>query len=729
MSNVIDKFKNLFIKPADQYTRKVDMIAEYIKQSAEFLHLSAGISVADAEEFVRSTLKTGGKFEFKDPKVEFLMRNEVGDREHRVSTLKKYLDVSLKHGEIIAPTFTTYMSTKRMESILAKLVKTNLHLRKLAKHAQFAARAAKNMFMFAFKKVEQTGRKLSNNALSGAHVSASTPLVNKTAHSSLTSTCRTTSGYGNANNEKFLSGNRHYFDRDVVINNITSIITHVDFEAIDAVIKRHKLHIPTAGEVMDCILYSTQLYWWDRRWRQQIEEYVAKLNDLQRAAFVYVGDAYHLLHHNPDFMRGFLDKLGTKVEGACDDPLGIIEKTPDPYLFLAHQVCRHESLDIKPRDYDKIKGTPALNTIALTCDNVATVVHEHRDLIEAFWQTDNLPASVAHFPDSIRRTALMSDTDSTIFTVQDWLLWYSEGEHFFNDKNHAGYAAIVFLTGATIEHILATMSANIGVDPQYTFSIAMKSEFLFPVFVPTDMGKHYYANKSCQEGQMFSELEMEIKGVQLKNANSPPEVIEAAEKMMEDILVEAMSGRKISIEHWLDYVADQEIKIMNSIRNGERKYFRRGSIKDAESYSGPQEESPFAHHYLWQEVFAPKYGFVVEPPYGTLKINVTTSNPSMTKQWLEQMKDKEMAERIKAHLVSKGKNSISTFYLPTEILTSTGLPEEIRDIVDYEKIVVDICGVYYTLLKTLGYYSLGQKRVRRLVSSEGWGSHRHQKAA
>jgi hypothetical protein len=57
--------------------------------------------------------------------------------------------------------------------------------------------------------------------------------------------------------------------------------------------------------------------------------------------------------------------------------------------------------------------------------------------------------------------------------------------------------------------------------------------------------------------------------------------------------------------------------------------------------------------------------------------------------------------------------------MPREILTSRGIPKEIMDIVDFEKIKVDICKMFYIILETLGYYGLGDK-MKRLASNEGF---------
>ena len=722
-----DKYGNVFAREAHEYKREIDPLKQYVEQAAFMLHKQYGDPIEKCRQFVITNLKPGGAFEFKDPKTVFYHRpvDGNGDRTKKYTTLSTYIRQTLDSKELMAPTFTTYCPPSVRESVLSRYIQGNIKLRAAAKHAMFAAAAAKNRFMQVFKKIEQTYRKLGNNALSGAHVSASTPLVNKTAHSTLTSTCRSTSAYGNANNEKFLSGNRHYFNVDIVINNIVSIVTHFDKDKFTAVMDKYALAYPTTEQTMLCIMRSTSLYWWNSKWEKQIEALVEKLTPLEKAAFVYIGDLWHLMQLNQEFMREFLGNLSRKVTGDCEDPIGLLKKMPDIYINCTHQICSDESRQVEPGKYEKITNRDHLNTIALTAENIASQLWEHRDLIEAFWMTSNLPASVAHFPSSIRRSALTSDTDSTIFTVQDWVKWFSGGSIAMTPQARGIYASTVMLASATITHVLATMSANFGIGADLIFKIAMKSEYSFDVFIPTQLGKHYFACISCQEGLVHDELDWEVKGAQLKSAQAPRPVIKAAEAMMQGIIKSVLEKGSVSLYEWLDYVADQELKILNTIKAGGMEYFRSTSIKDAKSYAGAKEDSPFANHFVWQEVFAPKYGEMPEPPYGTMKINTTIDTSAKMAKWLAEMPDHEFAKRMIAYMQKSGKKYFPTFQIPAEILVTQGIPIEVLSVIDVEKIVVDICGVFYILLETLGYYALGDK-TKRLVSNEGWGSHRHQ---
>lgn len=140
-------------------------------------------------------------------------------------------------------------------------------------------------------------------------------------------------------------------------------------------------------------------------------------------------------------------------------------------------------------------------------------------MIKVLLVSDVMPSSVANLPNVIRRNAITSDTDSTIFTAQDWLRWYSGKISFEEQTVNIGHA-VAFLTSASITHILAKMSANMGVAKDQLHQYQMKSEYYFPVFALTSRAKTYFAHVGAQEGQVFVEPDLEVKGSVLKGSAS-----------------------------------------------------------------------------------------------------------------------------------------------------------------------------------------------------------------
>ena len=709
---------NPFVLDKKDYKRDINIVKHYVEQQAAYLSVSTGKDINTCLAFVKNSLRKGGKFEFNDPKIKYLERNENGDREEKEGGTWAYITESVKNREIIAPTLTTYMHPEEKPSLLSSFLEENVALRNKAKKAMFEAEVNADMDTYDMKKTEQKNNKLSNNSVSGMHGSPANPIYNETGHSTLTSNCRSTSGYGNANNEKFLSGNRHYYNHHVVLNNIASTITNCDLRAIDDVIAKYGLKYPTVEDTISCVRYSTNLYWWEKHFFKKIEDIVSKLTPAQRAAFVYIGDFYHLKKYNDAFVREFLTTLIQKVKGRFpQDPVKFIKSSDEIYVNMAHQICADEVKGYGKKYHEL--SEEAVHTVALTVKNIEDIFNQHADLVKAFWVTTNMPASVAYFPTSIRRAALTSDTDSTIFTVQDWILWY-RGYYTMDGGAISLIGAMTALASLTIIHVLALMSANFGIVEKHIHRIEMKNEYRFDVFVPTQLGKHYYANMGCQEGNVFEKHKMEIKGVYLKNSNLPGSINKRAQEMMKRITDEVMTISEsnpypIEVKNYIAEVADIERMIIASIKKGETEFLKSSSIKDASSYSKEENDSPYKHHLFWNEVFGQKYGVVPAPPYPTIKVSSVIENPTDLKNWLNSIQDPAIRSNIENWIKRTGKSSFGTFNLPTQTLKNSGIPLEIVSIINYKKIIIDLCSIFYLILETLGVY-LYDDKVARLAS-------------
>lgn len=703
--------QNPFVLNKEDYKRDIDFRKHYVNDVSLFLSKMTGDPVEKTRQFVLSNLAPGGLFEFKDPSIVYFDRGENGDRVEKQGTLLNYIRESVQNEEIIAPTFTTYLPVKQKQSILVEFVDENVAIRSRAKKAMFAAKMAGDTNMENFKNSEQSNAKISNNSISGAHVSTSTPLYNKTGHSTLTSNCRCTSGYGNANNEKMLSGNRHYHHPSIVLNNIVSIVNLTDMNKLKNVMDEYNMHYPTVEEAMDAVLFSTRLYWRSSKNESLIKELLSKLEPIERAAFVYVGDLYHIAKFNDALVRNFIDRLSKPCYDVnCENPSKVLKDNREEFIPLASQLIPDvmKGIDHKKLKPEVQQDKEKLSMLASTVVSIRDTVEDYRTFIECFFVTQNVPASLAFFPTSIRRAALTSDTDSTIFTVQDWVKWKT-GRMVVDAETNRVAATMIFLAAEAITHILARMSAHIGIETKRIHQVAMKNEFKFDVFVPTQVGKHYYAYIGCQEGNLFIDYEMEIKGVHLKSSNVPASVMKKAELMMKNIMDAAAAGQTISVKEKLEEVAQIENDILKDAIAGGSDYYRSLQVKSANSYTGELMQTNYQHHVFWQEVFAANYGEVPEPPYMMYKVPVSLPNPKAINAWLDTIENADLQSRARDYIKRNQKTAINTMYLPQQRIQATGIPKEIINILDMRRTILDCTTVFYIILETLGYYCLDKK--------------------
>lgn len=729
------ELNNPFVLKPQDYKRDIDVLRHYIDQAAVYLAKMTGKSYADSFNYVKKNLGPNGRFPFKDPKITYTERNEHGDRELKEGTLSQYLHMTIKEGDIIAPTMTCYFHPKKKKSLFAVYIGEGKKRRNKAKKEMFTAEMAQGAALkakdlavameqgriYSFKKVEQVYAKQRNNSLSGGHNSTSTTLWNKTAHSTLTSTCRATSGYGNANNEKFLAGNRHYWSPAIATNNITSIIRHTDYKQLQAVIDKYHLYLPSAADVIDVIDYSAKHYW-GTNWRNtqthsRLFEYAEKLSPIERAAFVYTGDFYHIRQYNDAVVRTMVMQLSARIDVPHPDPVAMFKRCFEDQRNLAIVICSHVTKGIDP---DKLHEHPhAYAVTASTIENIVNTVNEYGDLLKTFFVTENMPASMAYFPESIRHTALMSDTDSTIFTAQEWVEW-GFGKVGFSDEENNLSSTMIYMASATITHVLARMSANFGIDESMIHNIAMKNEYKFDVFVPTNEAKHYFAVISAQEGKVYDKLKEEIKGVHLKNSNVNKGIMKIAKETMIETMENIMKGELIDLKAYLKKFADIERSIAASIAAGSHDFFRFGRVNQLDSYKRKEGEddvaflarTPFRFYSLWQDVFAPDYGDTPAPPYTCLKLSTSVDTMGKTKDWLASLENQALADRMRDWMKRHNKTYLGMVMLPEGIIQSRGIPKELLQVVDARNMILESTAVFYKIAETFGLYMLNDKRTK-----------------
>lgn len=714
-----------FVKPVETYGRKYQLIPTYIRDSATYLHLQTGRPFEECLRFVQTSVGPGGPLQISVPDALVLIKDQNGDRQKVVLPFTDYLDSVREKRQILSPTLAAYTHPDEKESLLAKYISGNLAARKKAKKEMFVAEMRGDKTLQAIKEAEQTTLKIKNNSLSGAHSSPYTILWNKSSHSTLTSTCRTATSYGNANNEKFLYGNRHYWAPEIVKANIISIINHSDYALIEKVMTQFNLKHPTVEETMSCIHRGTVHYWRYEDQMESIRSLVTALSPIQRSAFMFTGDFYHLALCNPEFVREMLTRLSTKptvaLEGEEADTW--VKKMDDNLLAYVSMLCSKELSGGTMGDADgkgtalKIVRPHDYGIIAATAKNIIDNLDRYREFISAFWVTDNLPSSVYFLPNIMRRGAITSDTDSTIFTVKYWTEWYV-GKLDFTEKSLAVGATMVYLASQLIRHILATVSGNIGAAKKDITRLSMKNEYYFPVFTLTSRAKHYFAYISAREGNVYKKLETEIKGVALRNSNVPPAITKKAHDLIRALMDTVMKERKISLTAVLRYVAEIEEGIRVEVESGGYRLLAKTSIKGAASYKDPTV-SNYVHYGMWEKVFAPKYGNAPEPPYTAIKVSLSTKSPSKVKDWIAGIEDRALADRLTEWMVENGRKDLSTLLLPEPVLAMTGIPKELIPAIDIRNLIFQTMEGYYLILEAIGFFQRNDN-ITRLVSDERW---------
>jgi len=700
------------LKP-EEYKRNLDFKGSYLKLISVYLSRMMSWPMDKAVAFVARNTQPDGRFPFKDPQVNYLQRQKNGDRVKQSGRLSEYVDLVSQRQFLMAPTMTVYLNPTQRKSHNAVYIQANKALRKKYKTAMFDAKMEGNEELESYYDGLQGNCKIKNNSMSGTHASPSTPLYLKSGHSTLTSTCRISTSYANAGNEWLISGNRHFHKPAIVLISLLNAVEFTDFEALQLAMVTYGIHYPSPKDVEECIKRSSDLYWYSMTVWDEILKFVSVMTPLERAAFVYLGDMFHLAKHNPNLVTDFFRSLHQPAMMPVDNPDEWLGKCDGDQKTLVSLICS-DIMDGRTIKKVKSEDPHGYGRLGATAKNIIGALDHYKVLIQGILRPSILPTSIAVMPMMVRRAVVTSDTDSTIFTNQYWADWFTNGNLFCPAAYQIGYV-MTYIASQMVKHKLAIMSANIGAIPEHIHSISMKNEYYFPVYSLTPVAKHYFAYRSAQEGNVFKHLETEIKGVHLRDSSAPAHVTKQLKGYIEYIMTSVMQKRYLTVDEILDPVATLELSIINDIMSGGFGYMKSARINDAASYIDGENAPPYQHYKMWERVFASKYGTPDKPPYPAVRVNVDLDGPVKINAWLAKIEDRAMAQRIKDWLDETGKTSLSSLLLPRAILEVKGIPAEIVPAIDVRKLVMAVVSPFYLVLEAVGLY-MQNDNITRLVS-------------
>lgn len=701
--------ETVFLRDPTSYRRNVDPRKHYKEQMEFAIMRQFTVDRETAKAVLQSIIDEHQGV--TDPTVVHYERDMDTEDKALVRTpLSRYLDDTIKQNHIMVPSGTRYVQPSVKTSLYAETIDKDAARRSEIKKYAAALLADKRMDEYQVQEDEQTNIKLDNNVYSGLFNANGNIIYNPSAHSSLTSTTRTITSIGNANNERMISGNRHYRDFDICINNLIYIANLVATDLtlqqrLNAVMLKYQLHFPTVTDVMTMVLRSTRLYWEHPRLEKQIETFLASLQPLELAGILYLGDLYHIRVHNDGFMRTFIGALIARVSGNVDEcVIEELENGDGEVINLVNKLFMEEMRG-KGKKYRKIaeEEKQLATDLHATYRHIESTLMQYYDFIEAFLITENIPPSIAAIPTMVRRSGVMGDTDSTCTSGGKWGEWWV-GDVTFNQNSRAAANAALFISSQTMRHLLAVCSGNMGIGSKRIFKLSMKPEFYWDVFAATDVAKTYYAQTDVKEGSVFEKPKLEKKGVNLKNSNAAMRIREKAESLMIKYTSAASKNLKLNMYQELRDIADLERAIQTSLETGKTEFYRSISIKGEKGYKLSGERSNYRHYTFWREIYGPKYATMPTIPFKSLKVNTVLKNKTAIKNWIESIEDKAVAKRLTAYFERTGRDALKTIYVPIEHIGLYGMPVEITSIINYTDITLDLVNMCYIVLSTLNYH-------------------------
>lgn len=707
-----------FTKNADNYFRDFDILKDGIEQYAIFLNKATGIPKEHCLEWLKSKFKEGKDLKIVNGPIQVLRRDpQTGDRELiRIKFTNLINDIKSRN-LILSPSFTALLPSSTRVSLSGIYMNRGKKKRAEYKNKQKMAERAGDSFLTETYKASQTKAKTDNNSLSGVRSMSNTPLYVRQAHPILTSGCRVAVSYTNAINERMISGNRHYWSPNIVLAEITATLQMVDLNSIDAIMRKYNLVAPSIEDCMACVTKGTEMYWYSENQTKFLRSIISNLSDLERSAYLYVNDLHHLSRVNPKFIDSLLLELSKPYTELPDDYaeqdvnyVKMLTGAQDIFLkTIVYRDIQHggKSLEFKEIEESYPDLYRRINNVA---KNIREVMFKYDDFFYAFFMTRMLPLNISMLPEIIRRNVPGSDTDSSIFTVEEWtdrlVVAYPERDRVSMAN------AIVYLCTQSVDHAVALSCGNMGIEKKNMFITSMKNEFFFPILSLTNNAKHYFAYQQFKDGGLLPKLTEEIKGAGLKDSKLPANFKLMLKKFISNVMDAYLMNIDISIEDVFTDIYNLEIDIHNSIMEGKCDYLKRDTIK--ESYS-KDKGSKLIHARLWKVAFARKYG-EAPPPYRAIKLPLDTRKKNKLEEWILGIPDKVIAANIKMWLEDEDRESgVKMLLFPEYNLLAVGIPEEIRSVIDIRSTQLELMMPFYMVLESLGIFLKG-KSIETIVS-------------
>jgi hypothetical protein len=294
-----------------------------------------------------------------------------------------------------------------------------------------------------------------------------------------------------------------------------------------------------------------------------------------------------------------------------------------------------------------------------------------------------------------RDAITLSDTDSIIFSTQHWVDWYT-GSLAVTDRAYVINALIVFfLTKSTI-YLQYQVSKKIGCCGKDLLTMNMKNEFMMPVEISTAAKKNYASILKIQEGVVFANPRLDIKGVILRSSTYSPHTTAYTQWFIQDIINSITNTSKVDPREKILDVLRYERLVLDDIMQGNTTYLSIKSIKMQNEYKDPSK-SIYFNYQIWEAVFAPKYGSILLP---TKAYTIPVKNLADPKyiEYLETV-EPDTADRLKQALEAfKGKdiNQIPINSMLKEV------PVVLRKAIRIRGLIYSQATPLYLIMKSLG---------------------------
>lgn len=673
----------------------VDSVKKYLQ------YQWPNLSEDKLEQFIKKYIQEN----IKRPKATVVAYPEYGNQELKELDLLSIIRKT--NNKTITPFGTIYETTDvkipTNKQFLDHLVAT----RDKAKAEMFSFIEQGKKEEASIKDSEQSLNKIAANSVSGGHGTPVNALYDPETYNAITSLCRHGTMIAYTFAERFLSGNYYFPTFEDAINFIiTTSEKCPPIEQVREVLEKYNLTKIDSDDLEDLIVDGMSNYTTiDKRKLMFFKHDVLSRMYPEIRSFVYYSRSlYNLFKQNKDIFIKLFTTLSTLNESEecmsrTDVSLDDI-KNIDGDVVQALQTIYSEMLGsyvIKKLP----KENPELGIqIAKIAKSFQEILDYWKPVIDMFLHSNTM-ISKAHINKFMfRKAIIVSDTDSIIYTTKDIITMYLGGEFTYNNKFvYSVHALVTYFLCKSVASLLRMVAVQRGaVGEKNIRMLKMKNEFLYPVFIRTNLAKHYIGFMTIREGVVLKDPEIDCKGVGFKTSNVPKVTHEFTDALMRDLIDDALAHTKVYAGDYISRALQYEEHIFNSLKNGDLTYYTNTPIKKKEEYKTP-DASIYSNYMMWQEVFGDKYGEIRIP--NKCPVIPFIKNKFKNKGYLNwlSMKSPVIYDKLIHYIEKNPKKNISRLPIPITCLT---IPEEIIPLIDIRAIIYKNMAPTQLILRTVG---------------------------
>ena len=623
---------------------------------------------------------------------------------------------SVYNDKIMSPFCSVYETTNKLTSFLTNKI-----------NKDGAKRKAKKKLMLKSKKIgdatgarvynnQQATVKINMNSTSGAMGCNGNFLSSPANYNSITSICRFFVMNSYAHAERFLEGNFYFTTVEQIINHIVNCIRlGPKSEYVMSVCSSSTvpLYLPNVDDVTNFLF--DKLYRYNKNTpeenKEKIRDVVSKLDQGVLTFIYYMSNFKQFIQANESFFRPWLDDFLTdtnvdysqeydldeinKVDGDLITVVSTVYNRMLPRNKKGNNISVYDCLSPQPEQGVNEAHPEIVQKFIAISKHMQHKLAQIEDIFNVFMRHDVGISRVPEHKFMYRDAITLSDTDSIIFSTQHWVEWYT-GSLAINDKAYAINALIVFfLTKSTI-YLQYQVSKKIGCCGKDLLTMNMKNEFMMPVQISTAAKKNYASILKIQEGVVFANPRLDIKGVNLRGSTFSPSTTAYTQWFIQDIIDTITNEGSIDPRKKILDVLRYERLILDNLQNGGTTYLAIKSVRPANEYKDPNK-SIYFNYQIWESVFAPKYGSILIPTK-TYTVPVKNLADPRYMEYLEKV-EPDTADRLKQALVAfKGKdiNQIPINSMLKEV------PVVLRKAIQVRNIIYSQSSPLYLIMKSLG---------------------------